>query len=73
MQIKEITKYLDKLLDIRAIPDDASNNGLQVEACKDVKKMVFGVDACQALFDAAEAKNADLVFVHHGISWGAEP
>lgn len=72
-QIKEITKYLDELLDISAIPDDASNNGLQLEAGKVVQKAIFGVDACYALFEAALAKNANFIFVHHGISWGGEP
>ena len=72
-QIKEITGYLDELLDIKAVPGDASNNGLQVEAGKIVRKAVFGVDACRALFEAALAKEADFVFVHHGISWGSEP
>ena len=72
-QIKEITGYLDELLDIKAVPNDASNNGLQVEAGKIVRKAVFGVDACRALFEAALAKEADFVFVHHGISWGSEP
>ena len=38
-----------------------------------MKKAVFGVDACQALFDAAAAVNADFIFTHHGISWGGEP
>ena len=46
---------------------------MQVEAGKSVQKAVFGVDACQALFDAALTKNADFIFVHHGISWGSEP
>ncbi|MBU8902723.1 MAG: Nif3-like dinuclear metal center hexameric protein [Victivallales bacterium] len=72
-QLKEITKYLDELLDISAIPDDSSNNGLQVEAGEVVKKAVFGVDACQELFEAALAEQADFVFVHHGISWRSEP
>ncbi len=73
MQVKEVAKYLDELLDIQAVPGDASNNGLQVEAGNLVNKAVFGVDACQSLFEAALAKGADFVFVHHGISWGSEP
>jgi len=72
-RLKEITGYLDELLNIAAIPDDASNNGLQVEGGEVVKKAVFGVDACQALFEAAVAKNADFIFVHHGLSWRSEP
>lgn len=72
-QLKELTRYLDELLNISAIPDDVSNNGLQVEASRTVQKAVFGVDACYALFEAALAKKADFVFVHHGLSWGGEP
>ena len=73
MQLKEITDYLDNLLNIAAIPNDHSNNGLQVEASHTVGKAIFGVDACLDLFRAAQAKNADFIFVHHGLSWGAEP
>jgi len=72
-KLKEVTRYLDELLDISAIPDDASNNGLQVEASDVVQKAVFGVDACQALFEAALTKKADFIFVHHGLSWRSEP
>ncbi len=72
-QVKEITKYLDELLNIAAVPGDTSNNGLQLEASVEVKKAIFGVDACQDLFKAALAKNADFIFVHHGLSWGGEP
>ncbi|MDD5598304.1 MAG: Nif3-like dinuclear metal center hexameric protein, partial [Victivallaceae bacterium] len=72
-RLKEITEYLDELLNIAAIPGDYSNNGLQVEAAGEVRKAVFGVDACKALFEAAALKNAGFIFVHHGISWSAEP
>ena len=72
-QLKEITGYLDELLNIAAIPDDASNNGLQVEAGEVVQKAVFGVDASQALFEVAVSKKADFIFVHHGLSWRSEP
>ena len=73
IQLSEITAYLDELLAVNSVPGDVSNNGLQVEAASEVSSAVFGVDACQALFDAAVAKNADLIFVHHGLSWGGEP
>ncbi len=72
-QLKEITGYLDELLNIAAIPDDASNNGLQVEAGEVIQKAVFGVDASQALFEVAVSKKADFIFVHHGLSWRSEP
>ncbi|MDD5698034.1 MAG: Nif3-like dinuclear metal center hexameric protein [Victivallaceae bacterium] len=73
VRLKELTGYLDELLNIAAVPGDDSNNGLQVEASETVNKAVFGVDAGQALFEAARAQSADFVFVHHGLSWGGEP
>jgi dinuclear metal center YbgI/SA1388 family protein len=69
----ELVKFLDQELALQEFSGDYSNNGLQIEGRDIVKKAVFGVDACQALFDAAVAKNADFIFVHHGISWGGEP
>lgn len=50
--------------------DDYSNNGLQVEAGQSVSRIAFAVDAAQATIDAAVAARADLLVVHHGISWG---
>ena len=73
MKTKELVSYLDMLLKISAIPGDCSNNGLQIEASDEVKKAVFSVDACQELFDAAVEKDADFIFVHHGLSWGSIP
>ena len=70
MKRAEVTAYLDKLLMPPGAVDDASNNGLQVEGRDMVNRVVFGVDASLALFEAAAAAAADLVVVHHGISWG---
>ena len=69
----ELVNFLDRKLALKDFPGDYSNNGLQIEGSEVVKKAVFGVDACQALFDAAVERNADFIFVHHGISWGSEP
>ena len=71
MHIKELTTYLDDLLDLKNFGKDSSNNGLQVEAADDIKKIGFSVDACQQLFDQAAAEGCDMVFVHHGLSWGS--
>ncbi len=68
-----IAGWLDRRLRIAAFPADHSNNGLQVEAAPAVRRIAAGVDASQALFDAAVERGADLVMVHHGLSWGAEP
>ena len=66
----EIVRYLDTLLAIDKFTGDCSNNGLQVEGNSEVEKIVFGVDACAALFAEAADRDADMVFVHHGLSWG---
>lgn len=71
--LQELVSFLDERLDLKNFSGDYSNNGLQIEGSSIVKKAVFGVDACQALFDAAAAVKADFIFTHHGISWGSEP
>lgn len=73
MKRDELTKFLDGALNIAAFSGDVSNNGVQVEGGDEVRKAVFAVDASQALFDAAAERKADFIFVHHGLSWGANP
>lgn len=73
MKTIELAAYLNDYLDFPSFRGDASNNGLQVEANPEVTKIVTGVDGCMALFEQAAARKADLVMVHHGISWGSEP
>lgn len=51
---------------------DYCPNGLQVQASSEIKKVVTGVTASQALIDAAVAKNADALLVHHGYFWQGE-
>ncbi|HTN32251.1 MAG TPA: Nif3-like dinuclear metal center hexameric protein [Pseudomonas sp.] len=51
---------------------DFCPNGLQVEGRSQVRRMVSGVTASQALLDAAVAEGADLVLVHHGYFWKGE-
>ncbi|OGV39415.1 MAG: Nif3-like dinuclear metal center hexameric protein [Lentisphaerae bacterium GWF2_45_14] len=67
--LKNVVDYLDDYLKISSIPDDCSNNGLQVEGHSEIEKAVFGVDACVDLFDKAVEVNADFILVHHGLSW----
>ena len=73
MKLEKIVKYLDAELKLADFPSDVSNNGLQIEACTEVNKIIFGVDGCLELFEIAAEKKADLVIVHHGISWGGNP
>jgi len=48
---------------------DYGPNGLQVEGCLPVRKIVSGVTASRALIEAAIAAQADAIFVHHGLFW----
>jgi len=70
MKLEKITKWLDAELDLAAF-DDMSNNGLQVARDDgDVKLVAFAVDASAASVAAAAKAGAQLLVVHHGISWG---
>ena len=48
---------------------DYGPNGLQVEGRETVRRIVSGVTASRALIEAAAARGADAVFVHHGLFW----
>ena len=51
---------------------DKSLNGIQVDNDgAPVRKLAFGVDAAMETFEQAAAMNADMLFVHHGLFWGA--
>lgn len=52
---------------------DYCPNGLQVEGCERISRLVSGVTACQALIDAAVEWRADAILVHHGYFWRGEP
>ncbi len=51
---------------------DYCPNGLQVEGRAEVKRIVTGVTACQALIDQAITLKADAILVHHGFFWKNE-
>ncbi len=68
MKTEELERFLDNYLESSEYEDD-SLNGLQVEGTRDVKKVVLGVSASQALFAAAHKTGADAVLVHHGLLW----
>lgn len=67
----EITNYLNSLLHLAEVQGDYSNNGLQVEGSEEVNKILFSVDVSISLFEEAIKKEADFIFVHHGLSWGS--
>ena len=68
----ELVAYCNQLLESDSFADYCPN-GLQVEGCERVGKIVTGVTASQALVDAAIAAKADLLLVHHGYFWKGEP
>jgi dinuclear metal center YbgI/SA1388 family protein len=68
----ELRHYLDDFLQVGKFKDYAPN-GLQVEGRADIKVLVTGVTACQALIDEAVRLNADALLVHHGFFWKGEP
>jgi dinuclear metal center YbgI/SA1388 family protein len=63
--------YLDELLEAARFKDYCPN-GLQVEGAGEVGRILAGVTACQALIDAAVARGADTLLVHHGWFWRGE-
>lgn len=73
LTLKELLKKLDQELQ-PALFKDYCPNGLQVEGCDEVRKVVTGVTACLDLIDQAVEKKADAILVHHGYFWrGEEP
>ncbi len=71
MKLDELMRYCAQLLNITSFSDYCPN-GLQVEGREEVRHIVSGVSASQALLTAAVAAGADLVLVHHGYFWKGE-
>ncbi|WP_394127103.1 Nif3-like dinuclear metal center hexameric protein [Vibrio hepatarius] len=68
----QLEKILNEKLSPQLIKDYAPN-GLQVEGKEQIKKVVTGVTASQALIDKAVELSADALLVHHGYFWKGEP
>lgn len=69
--LSAIVEALSETLCLDAFANDVSHNGLQVEGAPDgVRKICCGVDASPAFYERALACGAQLMIVHHGISWG---
>jgi putative NIF3 family GTP cyclohydrolase 1 type 2 len=69
MKLRRILDWLGRELEVSKF-DDVSNNGLQIEGPEEVTKVAFAVDASLESVNAAVAAGAQLLIVHHGISWG---
>ena len=78
MKLEKIISWLDKTLKVSSF-DDVSNNGLQVDRAieqsnnpnnRTISTVAFAVDASVRAVEAAAKVGAELLVVHHGISWG---
>ena len=66
-----LLQEIEQFLNVSAI-NDYCPNGLQVEGKTQIKRIVSGVTASQALIDAAIDLQADALLVHHGYFWKGE-
>lgn len=71
MRLDALHRHLDDLLEAARLRDYCPN-GLQVEGRPDVRRVLCGVTASQALVDAAAAGGYDALLVHHGYFWRGE-
>lgn len=71
VDLRELVAYTHQLLAVENFSDYCPN-GLQVEGRAEIRTVVGGVTACQALLEAAIAREADAVLVHHGYFWKGE-
>ena len=70
MKLYKILDWIDGVLKVGDF-DDVSNNGLQIAREGDDARLVaFAVDGSLSSVKAAAAAGAQLLVVHHGISWG---
>ncbi len=67
-----IITFANELLDVDAYPDYGPV-GLQVVGADEVTKVACGVSASRELFEHAAAIDAELLVVHHGLFWDADP
>ena len=74
MTLLELDDYLNSFLKKEDFGRDISLNGIQIQNSapdsKQIKKIAFAVDACEATAKIAAQNNADVLFVHHGLFWG---
>ena len=66
-----LLEYCNQTLDVERFSDYCPN-GLQVEGSEDIKVIVSGVTASEALIQKAISLKADALLVHHGYFWKQE-
>ncbi len=74
MTLNELDAYFNSFLEKEKFSSDIALNGIQIENSapdsKEIKKVAFAVDACEATAKLAAELGADVLFVHHGLFWG---
>ena len=67
-----LDKFFKGFLEIEGFASiDNSLNGIQVDNDgSDIRKIIFGVDACMETLETAAGAGAGMLFVHHGLFWG---
>ncbi|NUB89430.1 Nif3-like dinuclear metal center hexameric protein [Haloterrigena sp. SYSU A558-1] len=72
MNLSTVVDRLDEELRIADYADlDASANGLQIGPDEaEIERVAVAVDGVRETFDRAIEADADLLVVHHGLSWG---
>ena len=71
VQLDQIVRYLDDLLDTAQVPDySGALNGLQLANNGIVTRIAAAVDFSSRTVEGAIAEKADLLLVHHGMFWG---
>jgi len=68
IKTKELTKYLNKTLNIYDF-NDYGPNGLQIQGCTEVGKIAFAVSATKYSIEKAVELGANALIVHHGLFW----
>lgn len=71
VRLNELVTWSNHLLQVDDYQDYCPN-GLQVEGRGEVRRLVSGVSASLALIEAAVARGADALLVHHGWFWNGE-
>ena len=67
----QLVQMLNQKLEITRVRDYCPN-GLQVEGRQQIRKVLTGVTASQALLERAVVEQVDAVVVHHGDVWKGE-
>lgn len=72
MKLSSVVDRLDEELGTADYADlDASANGLQIGPDEaEIERVAFAVDGVRETVDRAVEADADLLVVHHGLSWG---